>query len=326
MPRAHRVLAVQAGDHGPLDAAQAAAGGSGEGGDRRERLPWALCTCSTPRHDSELDQMAGEKWVCPHCNLAQIVEPAQRFSHFFRIPISELAEGNVGVQLHGTGCVNPECKALTADVTLGRASSVMQSGTSRWYLNYSGSIFYTARMRPLGSAQPQPAYIPVALRQDYEEACAIVELSPKAAATLVRRCLQGMIRDFAGIVKRTLVEEINSLSQAVHSGTGPRGVSPESVEAIDRVRGIGNIGAHMEKDINIIVDVDAGEAQTLIELIEMLFDEWYVARHERDQRLAKIAAIAADKQNQRRSTPNALPAQPQTLLIGAPAAGTAAPD
>ena len=31
------------------------------------------------------------------------------------------------------------------------------------------------------------------LMDDYEEACAIVNLSPKASATLSRRCLQGMI-------------------------------------------------------------------------------------------------------------------------------------
>jgi hypothetical protein len=45
------------------------------------------------------------------------------------------------------------------------------------------------------------------------------------------------------------------------------------VEAIDIVRNIGNIGAHMEADINVIVDVDPDEAQTLIELIETLFLE-----------------------------------------------------
>ena len=30
-------------------------------------------------------------------------------------------------------------------------------------------------------------------------------------------------------------------------------------QAIDAVRSIGNIGAHMEKDINLIVDVDPEE-------------------------------------------------------------------
>jgi hypothetical protein len=43
--------------------------------------------------------------------------------------------------------------------------------------------------------------------------------------------------------------------------------------------GLGNIGAHMEADVNVIVDVEAGEAKLLIGLIETLVDEWYVARH-----------------------------------------------
>lgn len=52
----------------------------------------------------------------------------------------------------------------------------------------------------------------------------------------------------------------------------------------------------MEKDINLIVEVDPGEAQALIELIEMLFEEWYVARHTRQEKLDKIRVVAAEKQ------------------------------
>ena len=49
------------------------------------------------------------------------------------------------------------------------------------------------------------------------------------------------------------------------------------------VRKIGNIGAHMEADINVIVDVDRNEAQVLIELAELLFEEWYVAAETRKE-------------------------------------------
>jgi hypothetical protein len=38
-----------------------------------------------------------------------------------------------------------------------------------------------------------------------------------------------------------------------------------------------------------------GEAQMLIELIEMLFDEWYVEREKRAKRLAEITALSAQK-------------------------------
>ena len=111
------------------------------------------------------------------------------------------------------------------------------------------------------------------------EACRVRDLSPKASATLARRCLQGMIRDFCGIAKATLYQEIEALNRAVADNKAPQGVTPESVQGIDDVRSIGNIGAHMEKDINIIVEVDPDEAQMLIELVEMLFDEWDIAQH-----------------------------------------------
>ena len=70
-------------------------------------------------------------------------------------------------------------------------------------------------IRPISSARQFPDYIPAAIRQDYEEACAIVALSPKASATLSRRCLQGMIHDFWGIEKKNLYEEISALKNQI---------------------------------------------------------------------------------------------------------------
>jgi len=165
-------------------------------------------------------------------------------------------------------------------------------------LIWSADPLAFARLLPESHARPQPEYVPAPLRDDYYEACRIRDLSPKAAATLARRCLQGMIRDFAGIAKPTLFQEIKALREQVDAGSAARGVTIESVDAIDHVRKVGNIGAHMEADIDVIVPVDPGEAQILIELIEMLFDEWYVARQKREERLASLASLAAEKQLQ----------------------------
>ena len=105
-----------------------------------------------------------------------------------------------------------------------------------------------------------------------------------------------MIRDFTGIAKGTLAQEISALRKAVEDGSANRAIIMETIEAIDHVRSVGNIGAHMEKDIDLIVPVDPGEAQALIELVEMLFEEWYVARETRKQKLSRIAGIAGEKQ------------------------------
>ena len=158
-------------------------------------------------------------------------------------------------------------------------------------------------LRPQESSKPQPASVPEVIAEDYYEACKIRDLSPKASATLLRRCLQGMIRDFCGISKKTLNEEIKTLSSAVSSGTGPPGVLPDTIEAIDHVRGIGNIGAHMEQDVNYIIPVKPGEAQALIELIELLFGEWYVARESRKQKLERVRAIGTEKQTLKKANP-----------------------
>jgi hypothetical protein len=139
---------------------------------------------------------------------------------------------------------------------------------------------------PPSGAKIFPAYVPSQIREDYLEACLIRDLSPKASATLARRCLQGMIRDFWKIQKARLVDEVNELQGKV---------DPDVWQAIDALRKVGNIGAHMEKDINVIVDVDEGEAGKLIGLIELLLKEWYVARENRQQRVKEVIALGQSK-------------------------------
>jgi len=56
----------------------------------------------------------------------------------------------------------------------------------------------------------------------------------------------------------------------------------------------------MEKDIDLIVDVDPNEAEMLIGLIEILIKDWYLAREERRNRLTKIKSIADQKDEDRK--------------------------
>jgi len=106
-----------------------------------------------------------------------------------------------------------------------------------------------------------------------------------------------MIRDFCRISKPTLYAEVTELRKQVDEGRAPLGVTTETVDAIDQVRKVGNIGAHMEKDIDLVIPVEPNEAAVLISLTEMLFEEWYVARQRRQERLAELAAIAANKED-----------------------------
>lgn len=148
-------------------------------------------------------------------------------------------------------------------------------------------------IRPLSSAKQFPEYIPEAIRKDYEEACAIVSLSPKASATLSRRCLQGMIRDFWGIKEKNLYDEISALKDKIPA---------DLWSSIDALRQLGNIGAHMEKDTNVIVDIDPDEANSLIQLIELLMKEWYINREERKKLFSSIITTNQSKQSERKKT------------------------
>ena len=53
----------------------------------------------------------------------------------------------------------------------------------------------------------------------------------------------------------------------------------------------------MEKDINLIIDVEPNEADLLIELIETLLRDWYITRHERESRLEAVVALKETKED-----------------------------
>lgn len=254
------------------------------------------------------------RWTCPYCSMVQTVVNQQETTRILGLHIERQAEGPIGIKIEAVGCSNPDCLRTTVTATISRTVLGEHGYAIR------GTPLFKQRLLPQGTAKPQPEFIPQAIRDDYYEACLIRDLSPKASATLIRRCLQGMIRDFAGIAKARLIDEINALEKAVADGTADRAITPETVKAIDHVRGIGNIGAHMEKDISLIVEVDTGEAQALIELVEMLFEEWYVARESRKEKLARIASIADDKKA-RKAPPAPKPKPEGSVSDGAANAG-----
>jgi len=225
-------------------------------------------------------------WTCPFCNHAAVITQAN--SHEFG---TRFKHGNKHgyQQFSGTVvvCPNADCSeyalaVATYDLKTDKAGNIVDRVQRQ-----------TWTLVPNSMARVFPSYIPASLREDYTEACLILDKSPKASATLARRCLQGMIRDFWGVTgKRTLADEIEAIQNSVE---------PDTWDAIDALRKLGNIGAHMERDINLIVEVDQDEAELLIQLIETLFEDWYVRRHERQQRMAKIKATAAEKDAQRKS-------------------------
>ena len=224
--------------------------------------------------------MTAFSWDCPFCKqTTTIVDTNIRISNF-NLDIENIT-GYVRLESTYIVCPNIDCNKFSLTTKLYSTKYDEQWGR---YVN--NQILNKWDLIPRSKAKIFPLYVPVLIRQDYEEACLILNDSPKASATLSRRCLQGMIRDFWGISKNRLIDEINAIKDKV---------DPLIWDSIEAVRKIGNIGAHMEKDINIIIDVEPHEAELLIQLIELLVDEWYISRHERQLRLQKIIDVSNSK-------------------------------
>jgi hypothetical protein len=220
---------------------------------------------------------------CPFCERYATMNESNYTSSLFAFN----NENKYGIQVvssHAATCPNPSCREYSFDVTIYDA----KKGTSQ--PDYA-AVRHVWRLVPPSAMRTMPDYVPVPIVEDYKEACLIAALSPKASATLSRRALQGMIRDYWGIANSRLFDEIAAIKDKVDGDTW---------KAIDAVRQIGNIGAHMEKDVKVIVDVDPDEAKLLIGLIETLVDDWYVARHDRAHRMTALAALAAKKQQERK--------------------------
>lgn len=123
----------------------------------------------------------------------------------------------------------------------------------------------------VSSRGPLPSVVPVDYRTDYEEAALVLADSPKASAALSRRALQRFLREEMGIEKRSLAQEIDEF---ISSGKHPTYI----LDAVDAVRNIGNFAAHPLKDTHTgeIVEVEPGEAEWLLEVLEALFDYHFV--------------------------------------------------
>ncbi|WP_333501554.1 DUF4145 domain-containing protein [Kluyvera genomosp. 2] len=223
-------------------------------------------------------------WICPHCETAAVIRDEDKKTSAIDLDSSF---GLWRYEVKGITCPNPECRKPTITVEMAEYSDF---GTHK-LLKHARKVARVLPQLTKQRAKDYPAYIPHGILTDYQEACAIVELSPKASATLARRCLQGMIRDFWKVKPDTLFNEIQAIEEKV---------DPAIWEAIDSTRKVGNIGAHMEKDINLIIDVNPDEANLLIEMIEMLLEDWYIARHERAQKLQRIKDMAAEKSEARK--------------------------
>ncbi len=217
-------------------------------------------------------------WHCPFCDSDQVVTGEGRQATFADLTIDN-ADGPRRLVVKFVVCPNPACRQFSLNVSLhGREASGNRA--------YTGRHIKTWDLVPPSRARSFPATVPPHILEDYREACLTVELSPKVSAALSRRCLSEILRDYWRVQPGRLGDEFRQIKAAA---------DPLTWEAIESVRSSGLVGARMESEGAEIQDVDPGEAQLLIGLIETLIRDWYVARDERRKRLAELKQIAGNR-------------------------------
>lgn len=220
---------------------------------------------------------------CPYCsttvrlekpNFSQRTEPNQdgdtrvvRFS----------PHAGTGLDLVASGC--PECRHIIVTV------HEINKDNSESVSKVSGRVIW-----PLSSGRPPvPAEVQTTsptIAQDYEEACLVLPFSPKASAALSRRCLQVVLREKGNSTKKYLAEQIDEVLPNLP------GYIAQNLEAM---RQIGNFAAHEQKSKNTgaILDVEPGEAEWNLDILESLFDFYYVKpaleQKKRDEMNKKLA-------------------------------------
>lgn len=227
-------------------------------------------------------------WKCASCGRPTTVTEPNFADGVMSIAADETPREK-GVRVFGRliECPNPECGAqhFTVRVTHGN-----------WQQN-GGWKTVSGPFQPVGigsftflpeTASPLSPHVPEFIAADYREAYLIRNLSPKASATLSRRALQGMIRHFWGEVHPTLHLELQAIKDKCDH---------DLFTAMMGIKSVGNIGAHPEKDINLIVDIEPGEPEALLDLLLVLDEEWYVAKAEKEARIARVKALSAAKKD-----------------------------
>ncbi len=115
--------------------------------------------------------------------------------------------------------------------------------------------------------------VPEEIIVDYNEACQVLEISPKASAALSRRCLQHILHH-NGYKGPNLAKEIDSV---VNETDVSKALPSSTRSVLDAIRNFGNFSAHPidDKTSLQVIDVESHEAEWCLEIIEELFDHYY---------------------------------------------------
>ena len=181
---------------------------------------------------------------CPHCRFS--VQFAKGFTENLRVGTYW-----TDYSLRWVEC--PHCREVVITLIQGK-----------------GEYSKEAVIYPLDSLRaPVPADVPAAIKAGYDQAAKTLSLSPNASAALSRRCMQAVLTDAGNAKKGRLYDQIGEVMPGLPTWLG---------QMLDEARNIGNFAAHANQDMDsgIIVDVEPGEAEWNLDVLDKLFEFYYV--------------------------------------------------
>lgn len=215
---------------------------------------WQCYSSNYPEQTSVFEEKIMK---CPHC----LVE---FYSNVGWLHLGNDKEGHWAIEKYS--CPNPDCNKFIV---------YLVQGHPRWgegKLSGIDPVNKRFLVNPRGSNRPPvPPEVPTDFTEDYIEACRVLPDSPKASAALSRRCLQNILREKAMVKPSDLANEIQEVLD--------RNLLPSYIaEIVDAIRNIGNFAAHptKSKQTGEIIDVEPGEAELNLDVIEALFDFYFV--------------------------------------------------
>jgi len=211
---------------------------------------------------------------CPHCSI-HFHDNWQ--SSTFRRDGSFLSSSEGYWAYRSARC--PECGDVTIEI--GETTGI-QEIRAEWRQVY-----------PIGANRgPVPPEVPPEIARDYVEACNVLPISPKASAALSRRCLQNMLHAHSYKAK-DLAKEIDLL---LNEPDRTKALPHKLRVTVDGIRNFGNFSAHPidDKTTLQVIHVEPHEAEWCLEIVEELFEHFYVgpaaAKAKKDKLNKKLAA------------------------------------
>ena len=167
--------------------------------------------------------MTSENIECPHCLVAVHVRWNSRALQTVRADYE-------GLGWHAVTTPCASCNELIVRIV----KRVLTDDGER-VVEIDRLVHPPGRSRPTVDSEA----IPQALKEDYLEACEVLEISPKASAVLSRRVLQGILKE-QGYDSRNLHQQIID----VLAQDGPAALTGSLRDTIDVIRHFGNFSAH----------------------------------------------------------------------------------